>query len=445
VTITLAEWREAERRIDAAQGLDGLPLIDRLPPAFVEGLDPIDALALANDPRAHLRPKQILPDGDWLVAVFLTGRGWGKSRAAAGWIVQQILAGSPGKPAGDFALVAPTIDECWSLQWRVIRELLPPWVRAVERVSRNAIVLPDHGAMLLMHSAEISEYRGPNLRGAWLEEPVKWPNGEALWRNLRLAIRVSGERPPRAVLTTTPPRELGWILDLAAEPDVIVVRGTMRDNPHLDARAVEAAYRSMRGSIESDRELDGRVVLGVDGALFRLDDLERYRVTDAPALEQVVVAVDPAQSSKKDADPVGLVVAGIASGHLYVLASCSERLEPAEWASRALAWASRYHAGRFVVEPTGSGSYPRATLSAQMQIEGAMMRPIIDSKARGSKADRAAPLSAACAAGRLHIVGRQPDLERELSTWHPGARWSPGGLDALVHASSALTGDWRNL
>jgi len=158
-----------------------------------------------------------------------------------------------------------------------------------------------------------------------------------------------------------------------------------------------------------------------------------------------VIAVDPAQSARRDADPVGIVAVGIARGHLYVLASCSERLEPAVWASRALAWAEKYNAGRFVVEPTGSGSYPRATLAAQVQIEGAMMRPIIDSKARGSKADRASPLSAAAAQGRVHIVGRQADLERELSTWHPGARWSPGGLDALVHGAATLTGDWKNL
>jgi phage terminase large subunit-like protein len=124
------------------------------------------------------------------------------------------------------------------------------------------------------------------------------------------------------------------------------------------------------------------------------------------------------------------------------LASCSERLEPAAWAERAIEWADRFHAGKYIVEPTGSGGYPKATLSAQLQILNAPRRPIVESPARGSKADRAAPLSAAAAQGRLHLVGRHEQLERELTTWHPGAGFSPGGLDALVHGAAAVTQNW---
>lgn len=442
----LQDWRAHERRIDAEQIPDAAALLDRLDPAWVESLSPLEALALTYDPSAYLRARQQVPsDPDWLATVYLCGRGWGKSLAASAWIVSLVLAGAPDKPA-DVALVAPTIDDAWALQWRAIKDRLPPWVRYVERVARGSIIFPDHGVTLFLHSAENTQYRGPNLRAAWCEEPVKWPRGDELWRNLRLALRVRGETPPRAVFTTTPPRTLDWILELCTEPTTRVVRGTMRDNPALDSRAVEAAYRSMGATVEGQRELDGKVVLGIDGALFKIEDLDRYRApAPPPSFDSVVIAVDPAQSAKKDADPVGLVAVGVLRGHLYVLASCSERLAPAAWASRAIAWAERFHAGSFVVEPTGSGAYPRATLEAQARIQGAMQRPIVDSYARGSKADRAAPLSAACASGRLHMVGRQDALERELTTWHPGARFSPGGLDALVHGASYLTHNWRSL
>lgn len=445
MTVALAEWRAAEQKIDAAQIADGSPLLDLLPEDFLTSLAPLEALALTHSPEAYLRPRQIVPDvGDWLVTVFLAGRGFGKSVAGAGWVISHVLAGDSSRPQ-DFALVAPTIDDAFELQWRVIRQLLPPWIRFTERISRQSVLFPDAGVELFLVSAQDSQYRGPNLRGAWCEEPVKWSRGEELWRNLRLALRVPGATPPRAVVTTTPPRELGWILDLCAEPTTRVVRGSTRDNPMLDERAVDAMYRSMAGTIEGARELDGRVVLGVDNALFSLDDLDRYRVHAAPALEQIVVAVDPAQSAKADADPVGIVALGVARGHLYVLRSCSERLEPVDWALRAIDWAERHRAGQFIVEPTGSGGYPRATLDAQMRIQGGMRRPIVDSYARGSKADRAAPLSAACASGRLHLVGQHEALERELSTWHPGARWSPGALDALVHGASFLTNNWRSV
>ncbi|HTV19632.1 MAG TPA: terminase family protein [Polyangiaceae bacterium] len=445
MTLTLADWRDAELRIAADAVPDGSPLIDLLPADFLAELSELEALALRHSPEAWLRPAQLPPtDEDWLVWLMLCGRGHGKSTAAAGWIIQQVLAGDPKQPA-DFALIAPTIDEVWALQWRVISDLLPPWIRVTERVSRNAVLFPDHGLQLLMHSAEVSEYRGPNLRGAWIEEPVKFPRGEELWSNVRAALRVAGKTPPRAVITTTPPRELDWILELATESTTRVTRGRMRDNPMLDRRAVDAVYKARGATADGRRELDGEVIIGVENSICKQHDIDAHRVASVPRLNQVVIAVDPAQSAKRDADEVGIVAVGEAGGHLYVLESSIAKLEPFDWASRAVQFAERHSAGRYVVEPTGSGSYPRATLTAQLSMMHARRLQIVDSKAHGSKADRAAPLSAACAGGRLHIVGRQEALERDLTSWHPRANWSPAGLDALVHGASFLTNEWRTL
>jgi len=152
-------------------------------------------------------------------------------------------------------------------------------------------------------------------------------------------------------------------------------------------------------------------------------------------------------SGKKDADPVGICVVGISAGHFYVLKSCSERLDPTAWATRAIEWAGQHHAGRFVGENTGSGGYPAATLQTQTRLMQAQTRPIVESKARGSKADRASPLAAAARGGRLHLVGAgHEQLERELTGWFPGSTAaSPGGLDSLVYACDTLSNGWISL
>jgi phage terminase large subunit-like protein len=436
--IDLPTWQAHDARIKAAQVPDGPPLLDRLPRSFVEALTPAEALALKYEPRAYLRARQLPPpDLDWLTWALLTGRSWGKSFAAAAWIVEQL------RTPGDAMLIAPTIDQCWTLQWDVLKAILPPWLRYVERVARGQIIFPDTGARLLLWSAQNTQLRGFNLKAAWAEELQAWPGGRETWSNLTRALRVKGTTPARAVATFTPPRELSWVLDLCAQPTTRVTRGTARDNTANDPRNVDAWYAELEGTIEGARELDGEVVLGVDGALFELDALERDRVAEAPAhFDRVCIAVDPAQSGSRDADTVGIVALGIRGGHLYVLASSSERMAPALWAERAITWADRYTAGVFCVEPTGSGGYPRATIEAATRIAGVFQRPIVDSHARGSKADRAMPLSAASAAGRLHLVGRHPALERELTTWFPGANFSPGALDALVHGASLLTHNW---
>jgi len=109
MTLTLTEWREHERRIDAAQPREGLPLLDLLDPETVDALAPAETLALKYEPSAYLRPPQMVDDADpeWLAWVFMTGRGFGKSFAAAAWLLGRVLA----KDAGDYALIAPTDDD----------------------------------------------------------------------------------------------------------------------------------------------------------------------------------------------------------------------------------------------------------------------------------------------------------------------------------------------
>src|SRR5690606_37731141 len=102
----------------------------------------------------------------------------------------------------------------------------------------------------------------------------------------------------------------------------------------------------------------------------------------------------------------------------------------------------------FVAESTGVGSVG-FSLRASMALAGMSGRwPIELADAHGDKARRADALSILSRRGRLHIVGHQAALESELTTWTPnqtGKRWSPGGLDALVHGARYLTQQYRGV
>jgi hypothetical protein len=49
------------------------------------------------------------------------------------------------------------------------------------------------------------------------------------------------------------------------------------------------------------------------------------------------------------------------------------------------------------------------------------------------------------AAGRFHVVGHQPDFQREATGWYPGAGFSPGALDAVSHAWNVCTKEGTNI
>src|SRR5215204_1954096 len=59
---------------------------------------------LAGSWRRKARTEQLAPPGDWLVWLFMAGRGAGKTYAGSQWVNERIMLGT----ASRIALVAPT-------------------------------------------------------------------------------------------------------------------------------------------------------------------------------------------------------------------------------------------------------------------------------------------------------------------------------------------------
>ena len=108
------------------------------------------------------RPEQIPPPGDWLVHLALAGRGWGKSRAGAEWIVDQTqITRRPTRATPRDGLAKrsrhPTADKYrWDLaSWSVARS------SNVQRPSRCD--LPD--TTISSEGAAMPTWRGYNAAG----------------------------------------------------------------------------------------------------------------------------------------------------------------------------------------------------------------------------------------------------------------------------------------
>jgi phage terminase large subunit-like protein len=173
--------------------------------------------------------------------------------------------------------------------------------------------------------------------------------------------------------------------------------------------------------------------------LWNRDQLDQCRQERPPALQRVVVAIDPAATSGEDADETGIVIAGKdGDGHGYVLADLSGRYSPADWAQRAIAAYRAYKADRIVAEVNNGGDMVEATLR--------MVDPNIPFTAvhasRG-KVVRAEPAAALYEQQRVHHVGMFPELEDQMCGFttdfdRQRAGFSPDRVDALVWTLSVL-------
>lgn len=397
-----------------------------------------DELAfIADDWTLIRRADQTPPEGDWRVWMLLGGRGAGKSRAGAEW-VRELALGEQAH-TGRIALVGETYADVREVMVEGVSGILsvhgafqrPVWKRSLNRLEW------ENGCIAQAFSAEDPDgLRGPQFSAAWVDELAKWRKADETWDMLQFGLRL-GENP-RQVVTTTP-RPVPILKRLLAESGVVVSRATTQDNAsNLAPTFMQNIVSRYEGTRLGRQELLGELIEDRADALWQRVGLEACRISAAPSLMRVVVAVDPPATSGKNADACGIVIAGIAqSGVAFVLEDATvEHATPLHWASSAIAAFHRHDADRILAEVNQGGEMVASVLR---QVEADVPLKLVH--ARRGKWLRAEPVAALYEQKRVRHVGPFSKLEDEMCLFGldglPGGG-SPDRLDALVWALSEL-------
>jgi len=225
-----------------------------------------------------------------------------------------------------------------------------------------------------------------------------------------------------------------------AQPGLVVTRGTTYENlDNLAPAFREQIIARYEGTRLGRQELSAEILEDVEGALWTRQTIEDCRVHTHPGLARIVVAIDPAASSKKQSNMTGIVVCGKDENNVgYVLEDLTLRGQPDEWARAAIAAYHRWQADRIIAEANQGGEMVSHTLHTVDENV-----PVDLIHASRDKYLRADPISALYTQGRVKHVGSFPELEDQQTTWLPGDE-SPDRLDAMVHGMTALslTSDW---
>ena len=186
-----------------------------------------------------------------------------------------------------------------------------------------------------------------------------------------------------------------------------------------------------------ERFLYGRFQEANENALFNDSDIIENRVTntEVPIFERVVIGLDPAVTNNQNSDETGIIVAGKANGHYYVLKDLSGKFSPSAWGAVVC---DEYRANRInrVIAETNQGG--DMVVSILTNIINNI--PVTKVHAKVGKALRADPVAALYERGLVHHVGMFEQLEDEMTEWD-GTGDSPNRLDALVYALLNLSND----
>lgn len=298
--------------------------------------------------------------------------------------------------------------------------------------SKRLLTWPNGTIAQVFSADDPDSLRGPQFDAAWCDELAKWRYGEDTFTQLSLALRLGDD--PRMVVTTTP-RATPLVKKLMADAATVLTRGTTSDNRANLARGFWRDMQERYGGTRLGRqELDGELIEDDTNALFRRDMIEARRITQAPALSRIVVAVDPPASHSRRANACGIVCAGLGEdGRIYVLDDCSvQGASPARWAAAAVALYHARRADRVVAEVNQGGAMVEAVLR---EVDADVSFRAVHAS-RGKQA-RAEPVAALYEQGRVSHVGSFAELEDEMCSVIEG-RQSPDRMDALVWAVTDL-------
>ena len=373
-------------------------------------------------------------DAAWTTWLIMAGRGFGKTRAGAEWILQ--LAGlMPVR----IALVGATIDEARAVMLEGASGLTTLAARHRKKVtyepSKNRLSWPN-GSIATLYSGDNPDgLRGPEHHVAWCDELAKWRRPEESWMNLEMGLRCGAR--PRALVTTTP-RPMALLERLLKRPRTVTTSGRTTDNVTLPRTFIETMMATYGGSRIGRQELDGELMTEAEGSLFPRELLERSRTERAAEYERVVVAVDPPAGS--DGDGCGIVVAGRVSGVVHVLADRSvAACSPERWAAAVASAAAEWGASHAVAEANQGGKMVESVLKAA----DADLRVKLVHASRGKSA-RAEPVAIRMETGKAKLAGIFRELEAELSGMLAGGGYegpgrSPDRADACVWAVTELS------
>ncbi|MCI4661452.1 MAG: terminase family protein [Neomegalonema sp.] len=400
-------------------------------------------------PDHQLPPKP----SDWRTWLILGGRGSGKTRAGAEWVRRKVEGATPlaKGQCGRIALVAETADQARDVMVLGESGLLactPPDRRPQFQVSRRRLIWPNGAEAMLFSAKDPESLRGPQFEAAWCDELGKWSRAQAAWDMLQFAVRL-GEHPQ--IVVTTTPRRNRVLFDLLEDPRCAQSHASTYQNAaNLAPSFLAEIERRYGGTTLGRQEIEGEVLRELPGGLWQRAMFDAQRVTAAPPLDRIVVAVDPAASAHKRSDACGIIVAGrIAAAdaepaRALVIADWSvQGASPQSWAERAVAAYHHHRADRLVAEVNQGGDMVETIL--RQCDPGLAFRPLHASR---GKMIRAEPVAALYEQGRVVHLGALDRLEDEMCSLsrdrsqalraRSGAARSPDRVDALVWAITEL-------
>lgn len=406
--------------------------------------------------RKLARPEQIpFQDPATRVAVFMGGRGTGKSWSGANWLAVECLT----RPGTKAAILSPSYtagwDTCLFGAKSGLLTMIPDKSLFTAREKKYTVEFANGSTIRIFSSENPTHMRGPEFHLLWIDEMADLYKGMKAWQIIKPAVRLPSDKPALTYCTGTPEaKELViYLVDRCEDRDSYHLEtGKTLDNAaNLDEDLLIELVDQWEGTRYHKEQLEGVLLREAANALWSMDTIGACQRKWNPDIvfDTIAIGVDPALSTDKDADETGLI-AGASFIDNYgitkhagkkcavIIADYSRKQSALQWFRELVKISERHGATTWIYEKNLAGPLIREVGQKVLDETGAAirLRPVHSGT---SKQARAEPVAALYEAGR---VIHMPDpsvpqanldkLEAQMTRWEPTDTKSPDRIDALV-------------
>ncbi len=151
--------------------------------------------------REQARYNQLPPDGDWNSWGIQAGRGFGKTKTGAHWIVEQAAM----QDRSFNGLIAPTFDDVQFTMIEGVTGILnetPQRLIDDYNISNHLVTLWNGSRIRGFSSEKPRKLRGPQHHNVWGDEVASWERAIDTYDMMKFGLRLG--KHPRFLWTTTP-------------------------------------------------------------------------------------------------------------------------------------------------------------------------------------------------------------------------------------------------
>jgi phage terminase large subunit-like protein len=397
----------------------------------------------------NARPKQILPEprNMWSYALYLAGRGFGKTRLGAETVRLWVDEHKYGQKPLKIALIGGTASDVNNVMVTGNSGILscyppgqePHWIPTNRKLIWK---YPDGTVKAIAEgfsSIEPDRLRGPQFHKAWCDEIASWKYMET-WDMLMFCLRLGDK--PQAIITTTP-RPVPLLLDLLKHPKTWTIKGTTYENrSNLAEDYFDNIISKYEGTDLGRQEIEADILDDNPLALFKPENIEQNRISfkeldKIPDFLTVVLAIDPAVSINDNSADTGFCVVGLGNdGRYYMLHAESIKAHPDDWAKRAVSLYEQYRCDKIIAEVNHGG------LMVESMIHHVDNRiRVMNVWASTGKRVRAEPIAMLYQQNKVSHVGTWATAEQQMTSFDPvnNPKGQKDMVDALVWAMTWLS------